>query len=113
MTAPDLPIETFAAKAGHAARLLRALANEARLMVLCHLTEGEQTAGALHLRSGLSQSALSQHLAKLRAEGLVATRRESQTVHYRLADPRAQRVLETLAAIFCKPEPRRRGTRNG
>lgn len=96
----------FAAKAGEAADLLRALGHEARLMVLCQLAEGERPAGALLEGSGLSQSALSQHLAKLREAGLVATRREAQTIHYRLADPKAARVIETLAAIYCPPPKR-------
>jgi DNA-binding transcriptional ArsR family regulator len=99
----ELPLEQFAAKAGEAARLLKALSHEARLMVLCQLVDGEQSAGALGEMSGLSQSALSQHLARLREEGLVETRRESQTIHYRLANPNAARVLETLAAIYCPP----------
>ena len=73
-------------------------------MVLCQLVEGEHSAGALQRGSGLSQSALSQHLAKLREEGLVATRREAQTIFYRLADPKAARVIETLAAIYCPPK---------
>ena len=100
---PDLSPDLFAAKAGEAAALLKALAHEARLMVLCQLTEGEHSVGALQEGSGLSQSALSQHLAKLREEGLVATRREGQTIFYSLADPKAARVLETLASIYCPP----------
>jgi ArsR family transcriptional regulator, virulence genes transcriptional regulator len=103
----DLPPAQFAAKAGEAAALLKALAHEARLMVLCQLVEGERSAGALQENSDLSQSALSQHLARLREEGLVATRREAQTIFYRLADPNATRVLETLAAIYCPPRPKR------
>ncbi len=98
----------FAAKAGEAADLLRLLGHEARLMVLCQLAEGEHAAGALQEGSGLSQSALSQHLAKLREAGLVATRREAQTIYYRLADPKAARVIETLAAIYCPPQKRSR-----
>lgn len=96
----------FAARAGEAAELLRALGNEARLMVLCQLAEGEHAVGALQEGSGLSQSALSQHLAKLRQAGLVATRREGQAIFYRLADAKAARVIETLAAIYCPPPKR-------
>ena len=99
--------DAFAAKAGEAAALLKALAHEARLMVLCQLAESERSAGALQQGSGLSQSALSQHLARLREAGLVATRREAQTSYYRLADPKAERILATLAAIYCPP-PRQR-----
>lgn len=108
MAAANLSPQQFAAKADEAADLLKALAHEARLMVLCQLVEGEASAGALQQASGLSQSALSQHLARLRAEGLVATRREGQSVYYRIADARAARVLETLADIYCPPKRRSR-----
>jgi ArsR family transcriptional regulator len=104
----DLSPREFAAKAGEAADLLRLLGHEARLMVLCQLVEGEHAVGALQESAGLSQSALSQHLAKLREAGLVATRREAQTIYYRLADPKAARVLETLAALYCPPTKRTR-----
>lgn len=104
----DLAPDQFAAKAGEAAALLKALAHEARLLVLCQLLEGEHSAGALQEASGLSQSALSQHLAKLREEGLVATRREAQTIFYRLADPKVERVLDTLAALYCPPKRKRK-----
>jgi DNA-binding transcriptional ArsR family regulator len=89
------------ASAAAAARLLRALANEHRLLILCHLVKGERSVGQLQSVVDLSQSALSQHLAVLREEGLVATRRESQTIWYRIDDPAALRVVETLAVIFC------------
>jgi len=108
MTTVDLPPARFAAKAGEAAMLLKALAHEGRLMVLCQLLNGEHSVGALQDACGLSQSALSQHLARLREEGLVATRRESQTIFYRLADPNVARVLDTLAAIYCPPKRKRR-----
>jgi ArsR family transcriptional regulator len=88
--------------AGEAAGMMRALSHEARLRVLCELVDGERTAGDLVARSGLSQSALSQHLAKLREEGLVATRREAQVIFYRLDDPRAARLLGVLHEIYCK-----------
>ena len=85
-----------------AASMLRALAHEARLRVLCDLVEGERSAGELVERSGLSQSALSQHLARLRQDGLVATRREAQTIFYRIADADAARILGVLYEIYCK-----------
>lgn len=94
----------FEVKAGAAAKLLRALANERRLMILCQLTEGERSVGQLLPLVSLSQSALSQHLAVLREEGILATRREAQTVWYRIADPAALKVVSTLAEIFCPPE---------
>lgn len=94
----------FEASAEEAARLLRALANERRLMILCQLTDGERSVGQLLPLVGLSQSALSQHLAVLRQEGIVDTRREAQTVWYRIANPAALKVVATLAEIFCPPE---------
>ena len=90
--------------AGRAAAFLRLLGNERRLTVLCQLADGELSVGALQARIGLSQSALSQHLAMLREQGVVATRRESQTIHYRIADPAALRVIQTLAELFCPPQ---------
>ena len=108
MALTGLSPSQFAAKAGEEAALLKALAHEARLMVLCQLLDGECAAGALQEMSGLSQSALSQHLARLREEGLVATRREAQTIYYRLADPKVERVLDTLAALYCPPKRKRK-----
>lgn len=101
-TVPEIPDpDAMADHAGDAARFLRAIANDSRLMVLCRLVEGEQSVGQLQARVPLSQSALSQHLAVLRREGLVATRRESQNVYYRLADARVQRLIPVLYGIFC------------
>jgi ArsR family transcriptional regulator len=94
----------FEASAAKAATLLRALANEKRLLILCQLDGTELSVGAIQDRLGLSQSALSQHLAVLREEGIVATRREAQTIYYRIADPAAVQVIATLASIFCPPE---------
>lgn len=84
---------------------MRALSNERRLMILCELSDGETTAGDLAQRVGLSSSALSQHLAKLRADDLVRTRRDAQTIHYRLGNPAAARVISLLAEIYCPPSP--------
>ncbi|MEY4159978.1 MAG: hypothetical protein RLZZ136_599 [Pseudomonadota bacterium] len=91
----------FTASAGRAADLLRLLGNEKRLMILCQLSDGELSVGELQARIGLSQSALSQHLALLREQGITATRRQSQTIYYRITDPSALRVIETLAELFC------------
>jgi ArsR family transcriptional regulator len=102
----NFDITRFEASAAEAARLLRALANERRLMILCQLVDGERSVGELLSHVGLSQSALSQHLAVLRADGVVATRREAQTVRYRIADPAAVRVVATLAEIFCPADMR-------
>lgn len=88
--------------AARAATLLRAVGNERRLLVLCLLIEhGELSVGGLLERIPLSQSALSQHLARMREEGLVAYRRESQTLYYRIADPDAQKLVAALKSIFC------------
>ena len=84
--------------------MLRALGNERRLMILCKLVEwGEANVGALAEAVGLSQSALSQHLAKMREEGIVAFRRDSQTIWYRIDDPRTEQLLATLHRLFCRP----------
>ncbi len=91
----------FEANAAAAARLLKALANERRLMILCQLTGGERSVGELQPLVGLSQSALSQHLAVLRVDGLLATRRTGHTIHYRISDPAAAQLMTVLAAIFC------------
>lgn len=89
-------------RAAEAAGLLRLLGNDKRLLVLCHLVHGEMGVGALADAVGLSQSALSQHLALLRDSGLVATRRQAQAVFYRLADPRAAEVLGLLHRLYCR-----------
>lgn len=95
-------VTDLAGCAGPAARLLKLLASEQRLLLLCRLVEGETSVGELAARARLAQSAASQHLAKMRAEGLVATRREGQTIYYRLDDPAAVRLLETLSGIYRK-----------
>lgn len=88
--------------AAQAAALLRALGNEHRLLVLCLLIEhGELSAGALHTHIALSQSAFSQHLAKMRDDGLITYRREAQTLHYRIAHPDVAKLIATLKSIFC------------
>ncbi len=96
-----LDLDALAAHAEEATRLLKALANQSRLMVLCTLIEGECSVGELLARVSLSQSALSQHLAVLRADGLVATRRESQSIYYSLANDKARRVVELLHDLYC------------
>ena len=97
---------TFQANATRVAEILKALSNERRLMILCKLVEwGEANVGALAEEVGLSQSALSQHLAKMRDEGIVATRRDAQTIWYRVADPKIETLLGHLQQLFCPPEP--------
>jgi len=105
-----LPAERDAAAmrrhAGDAARLLKALANEKRLLLLCRLVEGECSVGQLNAHVDLSQSALSQHLAVLREDGLVTTRREAQTIYYALAEGPARDIMETLHDIYCNDAAR-------
>jgi len=96
-------IRELEASAAEASQLLSALANERRLLILCHIAGEEMSVGEIQSLLGISQSALSQHLAVLREQGLVATRRVSQTIYYRLASPEAQRIIETLADIYCPP----------
>lgn len=97
--------EVMEENAGELAGMLRALANERRLMILCKLVEwGEANVNTLADAVGLSQSALSQHLAKMRAEGLVTYRRESQTLWYRIADPRIEQLFSTLHRLFCEQQ---------
>ena len=102
---PAAGIAALQKNAAEAARLLRLLANERRLLLLCHLVvAGEMTVSALASTVGLSQPALSQHLAMLREDGLVATRKASQAVFYRLANPKVARLLEVLRDLYCPPQ---------
>jgi len=97
-------LEVLEQRVGEATRMLRLLANERRLLVLCHLlTRGEMSVGALADAVQLSQPALSQHLSQMRAEGLVATRREAQTIWYRVADRKVKRLVEVLHELYCPP----------
>lgn len=98
---PD-ELARFEASAAAASRLLKAMAHDGRLLVLCQLMDGERQVS--QIASRLSQSALSQHLAVLRADGLVATRRDGQFIHYRIADPAVRAVIATLAGIYCPPD---------
>lgn len=93
-------LETNARKAS---ALLKAMANERRLLILCHLAEGEKSVSELESLVSLSQSALSQHLARLRRDGLVSTRRAAQTIYYSLAGREPGAIMETLYALFCEP----------
>lgn len=91
-----------------AAAFLKAVANANRLMILCELKDGERSVSALESVVPLTQSALSQHLAKLRAESLVSTRREAQTIYYRLADTRIAQLVDTLDELFCSTRKKSR-----
>ncbi|MGM8228103.1 ArsR/SmtB family transcription factor [Cellvibrio sp. ARAG 10.3] len=92
------------AHAREAAALMKALANENRLMILCTLVNGEMSVGELNAKVPLSQSALSQHLASLREAKLVVTRKEAQTVYYQLCGDEATRIIAVLQSIYCPTE---------
>jgi DNA-binding transcriptional ArsR family regulator len=96
--------QVMQANACAAAAFLKVLANDRRLMILCELLKGERTVGELEEIVDLSQSALSQHLARLRRSHLVKTRRESQTIHYSIADPGVTKVIGALYDLYCGPE---------
>ncbi|MGH1376010.1 MAG: ArsR/SmtB family transcription factor [Alphaproteobacteria bacterium] len=87
-----------------AVSLLKALSNEKRLLIVCALYKGEKSVGELEEIIGLSQSALSQHLARLRRDRLVHTRREAQTIYYSLDDAATNEVLKCLYDIYCPEE---------
>ncbi|MEZ5549986.1 MAG: metalloregulator ArsR/SmtB family transcription factor [Pseudomonadales bacterium] len=96
-----IDLVSMRANAHSAARLLKILANENRLLLLCALIEGESSVSALNEKVNLSQSALSQHLALLREEGLVTTRRDSQNIYYAIANSKALPVIRALHDIYC------------
>lgn len=101
-----IDIDAMRACADEAAQLLKMLANGQRLRVLCLLVAGELSVGQINERIELSQSALSQHLARLREEGLVTTRREAQTIYYMLASGPAQRMIAALHEVYCGSPPK-------
>ncbi|MGR9092047.1 MAG: ArsR/SmtB family transcription factor [Gammaproteobacteria bacterium] len=97
-------VEELQDKAVDAANLLKSMSNESRLLILCNLAEGEKSVGELQNLVDLSQSALSQHLAVLRRDGLVTTRRNAQSIYYSLASEPAKAIMATLYAYFCATE---------
>jgi DNA-binding transcriptional ArsR family regulator len=97
-------LQALVPKAAKAEEFLKALANRHRLMILCELHRGERSVTDLQISVGLSQSALSQHLARLREDKLVTTRREAQTIHYSLADGGVTRMISLLYELFCADE---------
>jgi ArsR family transcriptional regulator, virulence genes transcriptional regulator len=99
-------LHDFETRAAEVADVLKALGNPRRLMVLCLLaTRGPTPVGELAIAVGLSQSALSQHLARMRDEGLVAFDRKAQVLRYRIADARIARLLDVLYGLYCPPDP--------
>jgi DNA-binding transcriptional ArsR family regulator len=98
-----MKLEELQIRAGAAEKLLKAMASRPRLMILCELAKGERTVTELSEAVGLSMSAMSQHLARLRGDALVATRRESQTIYYSLDSDDAAKLLDALYQVFCAP----------
>jgi ArsR family transcriptional regulator, virulence genes transcriptional regulator len=98
-----MKMQELMASSAEAEDLLKALANSHRLMILCELKDGERSVSELERVVPLAQSALSQHLAKLREGGFVATRREAQTIYYSLSDARVARLIDVLHELFCAP----------
>jgi DNA-binding transcriptional ArsR family regulator len=96
-----MEFETLGTRAADAEAFLKALANRHRLMILCELHKGERSVSELQEAMGLSQSSLSQHLARLRLDALVKTRRESQTIYYSIAAEGVSRIIAVLYDLFC------------
>ncbi|MGY6633593.1 MAG: ArsR/SmtB family transcription factor [Alkalilacustris sp.] len=94
----------MAEKATAAAGFLKALAHEGRLLILCHLSQGERSVSELENLLGARQAAVSQQLSRLRLEGLVACRREGKTMYYSISDPRSRRLIELMYEMFCAPQ---------
>ena len=100
----DIAVNDMEANATAAAAFLKALAHEGRLMILCHLSQGERSVSELERLLGARQAAVSQQLSRLRLEGLVACRREGKTMYYTLSDPRSRRLIEVMYDMFCNPD---------
>lgn len=98
-----MKIADLQTNARRASTLLKAMSNERRLLILCHLISGEKSVGELEELVDLSQSALSQHLARLRRDKLVRTRRSAQNIYYSLNGHEAHTVMSTLHGLFCEP----------
>lgn len=102
-TPPDDTTAEMQESAAQATAFLKALAHEGRLMILCHLGEGERSVGELEALLGMRQAAVSQMLARLREEGLVKARREGKAIYYALNDGKTAQVIGLLYSLFCKP----------
>ena len=98
----DKSVSALQERADYVAGRLVLVSNAKRLLILCELVKGERSVGSLQAAVGLSQSALSQHLARLREAGMVDTRRESQTIYYRISDPDLEVLMAALYEAFCK-----------
>ena len=94
--------QRMAIAAGKASELMKTLGHKDRLMVLCHLTSGEKSVGQLARLLDIPQSPLSQHLARMRKESLVTTRREAQTIYYSIASEEAARMVGLMHELYCR-----------
>jgi DNA-binding transcriptional ArsR family regulator len=100
----EIDLEQMALSAGRASALMKTLGHKDRLMILCHLADGEKSVGEIAGLLEISQSPLSQHLSRMRKENLVETRREAQTIYYSLKSGEAARIVEVLYELFCASE---------
>lgn len=100
----DIEPDAMTGKAFVASQFLRCIANQHRLMVLCHLTRGEASVGQLERELGIRQAHLSQQLARLRQDGLVTTRRDSRTIYYALGSDAAREFVGLVYRLFCAPD---------
>ncbi|MGD8384600.1 MAG: metalloregulator ArsR/SmtB family transcription factor [Lysobacterales bacterium] len=96
-------MQEMARSADRASELMKTLGHKDRLMILCQLAEGEKSVGEIAELLSLSQSPLSQHLSRMRKEGLVSTRREAQTIYYSIRSSKASRLIQVLYELFCDP----------
>jgi ArsR family transcriptional regulator len=97
----EIALDDMVLKAQEAAGFLKALAHEGRLMILCHLSQGEKSVTELEQLLCARQAAVSQQLARLRLEGMVTARREGKTIYYSLSDPKSRRLIELVYELFC------------
>lgn len=102
MTRNDIDLPCIAQKSAEVATLLKLLSNEHRLLILCNLADNELCVSDLEQRLNISQSSLSQHLARLRSQGVVEFRKESTTVYYTLSNPKAASLIKTIHSLYCK-----------
>ena len=100
----DIDLNQMAKSADRASSLMKTLGHKDRLMILCHLADGEKSVGEIADLLEISQSPLSQHLSRMRKEGLVDTRREAQTIYYSLKSGEASKIVRVLYDLFCAPE---------
>ena len=100
----EFDLEQMTLAADKASALMKTLGHKGRLMVLCQLASGEKSVGDLSESLGIPQSPLSQHLSRMRKEGLVSTRREAQTIYYSLAAHEAGKLIECLYGLYCAPD---------